>query len=218
MPHRAPTYPPDECASEFGDDPNDLPGRSDRRPPKPLRPHEGYRFFALPATAAYVPDNSYRVDLAEQVLLHEGVPVAVIRADGRPQWSARRSQDEFARWAEDLRWIQQVPAATTLTHFGFGLLLREARTAAWCEKQSKTALMYSTVDEVRRGRWRAEELLKADRPEDLQFLARVDPRAAYYWHRGRRHVLVPGLAELLPESSAGGWLADVASGRASVAG
>lgn len=192
---------------EFGDDPTDAPARATTSASTPIRPHRGYRFRALPATAAYVPDASYRIDLRAHALLRDGHPVARIEPDRQAHWLSPAEETAFAAWAQELRWIQQAPARTTLPAFGLALLDREARAVDWCEQQSTAALVYSTVSDMRRARWRVEPLLNADHAEDLAFLARVDPQAAYYWHRGRRHTLTPGQPGLLDEASNGEGLA-----------
>lgn len=194
----------DRWVDEFGDDPDASPARAARS--APIRPHRGYRFRALPATAAYVPDSSYRIDLHAQAVLRAGHPVAVVGGDGQVTWSTPAAGAAFAAWAQELRWIQQVPAHTSLPVFGLALLHREARAVDWCEQQSKTALVYASVEDMRRGRWRAEPLLSASRDDDRDFLTRVDTQAAYYWHHGRRHALTPGRPGLLDEVSNGDGL------------
>ncbi|WP_137726188.1 hypothetical protein [Prescottella subtropica] len=197
---------PELWVDEFGDDPN-MPTRTTTSASTPIRPHRGYRFHALPATAAYVPDGSYRIDRRAHVLLRDDRPVARIGPDLHTRWLSPMEDTAFTVWAQELRWIQQVPAHTSLPAFGLALLDREAHAVDWCEQQSQTALVYSTVADMRRGRWRAEPLLNADHADDLAFLTRVDSLAAYYWHRGRRHTLTPGRAGLMDEVSNGEGLA-----------
>nr|WP_218679886.1 hypothetical protein [Rhodococcus qingshengii] len=200
------TGPPAAWVDEFTDDPQYLPRRQ-TTVATPVRPHPGYRYQALPATAAYVPDGSYRLDLDRELLIREDVEVARIDSAGHHDWTTNEEKQAFDVWAHDLQWIQQVPAHTSLPTLGIELLRREARVHRWCETQSQTMLVYASGDDVRCGRWRVEDFLRADRPDDLAFLIRVDPKAAYFWQGGRRHLLVPGTPALLDEYSAGDGLA-----------